>query len=302
MLPLPSPVKLTAAPLRLPLEAFISAHLKRTWTVKSSTDLVDLACHPATLLSDGSYPVFAKFSAAPDGFHQFEVEVASLKFLSERAGVLVPTVVGILPLEVGAILVFEEVHAVERTPRRWRQIGQALACLHMIKGQRFGLENDVYIGPLPQDNTPADDWVTFYRERRLLPGLKMAVDSGNLPDTIVKPLERLITRLPDLCGPTVAPCLLHGDAQQNNYISAEAGAFIIDPAIYFGHPEMDLAWLEAFAPVPREVYDGYRDLLSIDPGFCLRRPLWRLWGYLAAVTVEGLPYLGRLVDAVRSYA
>jgi protein-ribulosamine 3-kinase len=172
----------------------------------------------------------------------------------------------------------------------------------MVKSDRFGLENDVYFGPLHQDNTPADDWATFYRERRLLPGLKMAFDSGNLPVELVKPIERIISRLPSLCGPTVAPALLHGDAQQNNYISAEAGACIIDPAVYYGHPEMDLAWLDAFVPVPQEVFDGYRAVLPIDPGFWERRPLWKLWGYLAAVSIDGEPYASMLTESIRKLA
>jgi protein-ribulosamine 3-kinase len=299
---LPAPVKLNTDPLRLPLEAFLSTHLERPWTVQSYTDLIDFACHPAALLSDGSYPVFAKFTDAPDGLHQFEVEAGSLRLLSDRAGVFTPKVVGILPIDTGTLLIMEEVPAVERTSLRWRQIGAALARLHMVKSDRFGLENDVYFGPLHQDNTPADDWATFYRERRLLPGLKMAFDSGNLPVELVKPIERIISRLPSLCGPTVAPALLHGDAQQNNYISAEAGACIIDPAVYYGHPEMDLAWLDAFVPVPQEVFDGYRAVLPIDPGFWERRPLWKLWGYLAAVSIDGEPYASMLTESIRKLA
>jgi fructosamine-3-kinase len=97
------------------------------------------------------------------------------------------------------------------------------------------------------------------------------------------------------------PTLLHGDAQQNNYISTERGAVVIDPAVYFGHPEMDLAFMDYFQPVPEDVFDGYRDELPIDPGFPERRDLWRVWGYLAAVTIEGPMHLGKLTGAIRRY-
>ena len=300
MTQLPAPVKLNADSLRLPLERFISTHLGYPWIVRSYTDLVDFACHPAALLSDGSYPVFAKYTDAPDGLHQFEVEYASLRLVSGRAGVLTPKIVGILPIDSSSLLIMEAVNAVERSHLHWRQIGEALARLHMVKSDRFGLENDVFFGPLHQDNTPADTWVTFYRERRLLPGLQMARDSGNLPVELVKPLERIIAHLPDWCGPAISPSLLHGDAQQNNFISAEEGAYIIDPAVYYGHPEMDLAWLDAFVPVPQAVFDGYRDILPIDHGFQERRPLWKLWGYLAAVSIDTF-YLDMLTDSVRKF-
>jgi fructosamine-3-kinase len=94
---------------------------------------------------------------------------------------------------------------------------------------------------------------------------------------------------------------LHGDAQQNNFISTEDGAVVIDPAVYYGHPEMDLAYLDYFQPVPGDLFHGYKEEMPIDPGFAERRDLWRVYGYLACVEVEGAPYLPLLTDAVRKY-
>jgi fructosamine-3-kinase len=131
--------------------------------------------------------------------------------------------------------------------------------------------------------------------------MRLAMDSGNLPSNLIPKLEKLISRLPDLCGPDIVPSLVHGDAQQNNFISTERGAIVIDPAVYYGNPEMDLAYIDYFQPVPDDVFDGYRDELSIDPGFWERRSLWRIWGYLAAVTVEGTGYLARLTQAIEQY-
>ena len=84
-------------------------------------------------------------------------------------------------------------------------------------------------------------------------------------------------RLPGLDIPPCVPTLLHGDAQKNNYISTAAGAVVIDPAVYYGSPEMDLAYLDVFEPVPEEVFLGYREELPIDPGFTFcpgELPIW----------------------------
>jgi fructosamine-3-kinase len=294
-------MKLTDNILRLPLEQFISRQLGHSWSVATSRDMADYACHPAAILSDGSYSVFAKYSDAANGLHQFEVELASLNYLAGRTGVRIPHPLGILPAGSGHILVMEEVRSVERTFHRFRQMGQALACIHKVKADTFGLETDGYFGPLPQENSPLPDWPSFYAERRLLPGMQRAVDSGNLPASFIHPLERIIARLPSLCGPDVIPTLLHGDAQQNNFISSEAGAYVIDPAIYYGNPEVDLAFVDYFQPVPDDFFAGYQEELPIDPGFWERRPLWRIWGYLAAVTVEGAAYLGKLQEAVEKF-
>jgi fructosamine-3-kinase len=190
---------------------------------------------------------------------------------------------------------------VERGPQQWREIGEALARIHRVKGQDFGLETNGYFGPLPQNNMQMCDWPAFYATRRLIPGLKLAVDSGNLPTETAWQVEKLIVRLPELCGSEVTPTLLHGDAQKNNFISSAIGAYVIDPAVYYGHPEMDLAYIDYFETVPQEVFDGYREGLPIDPGFEERRDLWRVWGYLAAVTVDGAGHLFRLERALKRY-
>jgi fructosamine-3-kinase len=95
--------------------------------------------------------------------------------------------------------------------------------------------------------------------------------------------------------------LLHGDAQQNNFISTAEGAFVIDPAVYYGHPEADLALLDAFQPVPAVVFDGYREAMPIAAGFQQRRDLWRIPLYLAAVALEGSMHLDRLTGALEMY-
>lgn len=295
-------VPLARDPLRQAVEQLVSAYRGKPWRVTEARDLIDYASHPCAILSDGHFAIFAKFSDAADGQDQFEIEIARLRLLADRAAVRIPAPIGVIPVANGSLLVLEAVNAVERTADHWRDIGRTLARLHKIKGQRFGLESDGYFGPLYQDNTPMDDWPRFYAERRLLPMLKLASDSGNISAEVCRQVETLIARFPDLCGPTIQPTLIHGDAQQNNFISTDAGTVIIDPAAYYGHPEMDLAILDYFQPVPQDVFDGYRDELPIDPGFEERRELWRLWSHLAVVSVAGGEYVGKLIEAVQQYA
>ena len=75
---------------------------------------------------------------------------------------------------------------------------------------------------------------------------------------------------------------------------------MIDACPYFGHPEVDLAQVDFFQPVPADLFAAYRDIAPIAPGFADRRELWRLATYLAVVTVGG-PLRG-LAEAVRRYA
>lgn len=296
-----SSVRLASNPFRAGVEQVVSDHVGWQWVVKDARDMTEFACHPAAILSDGSYSVFAKFSEAANGFEQFETELVGLRLLSELAGVLTPNPIGIISVTGGSVLVLEAIEAVDRSTHHWREIGRTLARIHKIKWDQFGLGRHAYFGPLYQDNTPMSDWAAFYAERRLLPGLRLAIDSGNIPTVVIQQVEKLITRLPEICGPEVVPTLLHGDAQQNNFISGETGTVVIDPAVYYGNPEMDLAYIDYFQAVPDEVFDGYEEEQFIDRGFWERRDLWRVWGYLAAVTVEGPSRLDRLTEAVQRY-
>jgi fructosamine-3-kinase len=131
---------------------------------------------------------------------------------------------GLVDLPHSALLLFEALP--ERLPearrrRDWRSIGQALATVHQVKHPQFGLGHSGFFGPLPQDNrpVPSNRWPDFYRERRILPLLRAAIDSGHLPADLAVGLARTAERLPALCGPNAAPSLLHGDPQQNNFVS-----------------------------------------------------------------------------------
>jgi len=287
--------------IREPIEQKVSEYYGDTWRVHTCQNLNDLASHHCALLSDGAHTVFAKLSEAANGLDQFEVELAGLRFLARTAGVLIPAPIGSVPVEGGVVLVLEAAKEVERTPLRWRQMGQTLAQIHQIKGEVFGFPTQGYFGPLYQDNRPADGWLEFYTERRLWPRFMGAIDSGHLPTDVIRQVEKLIHRLPRLDLPQAAPCLLHGDAQQNNYISTTQGAMVIDPAIYYGNPEIDLAYIDYFQPVPEDFLNGYKEILPIDSGFPERRDLWRVSAYLAAVEVEGSSHLEKRCQAVEKY-
>jgi fructosamine-3-kinase len=264
-------------------------------------DKRDAASHPAAILSDETYAVFVKLGEGGLAQDQFKQELAGLRFLSERSGVLTPTGIGTLQVAGAVLLILEAVQVVERQPAHWRQMGHALARIHSVKWDRYGFESHNYWGSLYQDNSPLMDWAAFYRERRLAPRLRAAVDSGHLPLDLGPHVEKLSARLHELCGPKVEPALLHGDAHQNNFLSTAKGPVLIDPAVYYGHPEIDLAFVDFFAPVSDDLFQGYEEIAPLEPGFVERRDLWRVPAWLAMVEVDGPQHLDALMAALRNY-
>jgi fructosamine-3-kinase len=306
--PLSDPEAVTA------IEREAGEHLGRPWVSQGFTDLGDRASHPCGVLHGHPFSVFAKFSRAADARDQFTAELAGLQTLTRLAHIRTPVPVagGVVELTGGCLLLFEalpEVLPPDRGRREWRSIGRVLATLHKITHQQFGLgDQRGFFGPLPQDNrpVPANRWTDFYRERRITPLLRRAVDEGHLPPDLAAGVDRIVARLPDLAGPEPQPRLLHGDAQQNNFVTTATAAVVIDAAPYFGHPEFDLALLDFFQPVPKDILDAYRERAPIDPGFPDRKQLWRLPSYLAIITVDGRGPEGRaaikqLASAISAY-
>jgi protein-ribulosamine 3-kinase len=278
-----------------------TAHRGTLWTCTGFTDLGNRAAHPCGIFHGTPFSVFAKLGTAADAASQFTAEVTGLRLLHDRAGVAVPVPVadGVIAVPPGALLLSEalpERPPEARTAADWRSIGRVLATLHGTARPEFGLPGGAgYFGPLAQDNRPVrpDRWAVFYAERRLAPNLRLATYSGHLPPRLAAGVAQIIQRLPALAGPEPHPALLHGDAQQHNFISTPGGVVLVDPAPYFGHPEIDLALLGYFQPVPRDVFDGYTEIRPIDGGFPQRRELWRMFAYLAVVAVDGTTPFGR---------
>ena len=306
---------LLEARVRAALERAVSDSLGRAWAIRSFANLDDRASHPAGILYGDDFSVFAKLSVEQNGAELFRAELGGLAVLRERAEVATPTPVGegLIFVNPGVLFVSEaltERPPSERTPEDWNSIGHTLATIHRVQGGRFGLEGlNGFLGSFPQDNSPVSSsrWADFYVERRLLPFLGIAVDSGHLPMGVARSIDAIVTRMPRLCGPEPAPTLLHGDAQQHNFVSTDEGAVVADVAPYFGNPELDLAVVDTYHPVPEAVFSAYREIAPIDSEFGERRELWRLYCYLAAVAVEGDSAFGRrmlsrLVKAVDRYS
>ena len=269
-----------------PIEQCVSDYLGRPWQTTQVHDKSDRASHPAATLSDGDFTIFVKLGVGAQAADQFEKEVAGLRLLTARAGAPTPTVIATLPIDGSdemLVVMAAVTEIIAREPIHFEAMGRTLAQVHLAKGVRFGLETHCYWGSLYQDNSPLDDWPEFFWQRRMAPRLKAAAISGNLPLDLVSLVERLQVRLVDLCGPTMLPTLLHGDAHQNNFLNTSRGTLLIDPSVYYGHPEIDLAHIDYFEPVPAAFWQGYQAINPIDPGFAQRRDLWRVPTWLAMI-------------------
>ncbi|MEM7397478.1 MAG: fructosamine kinase family protein [Pseudomonadota bacterium] len=179
------------------------------------------------------------------------------------------------------------------TPSVEQHAATLIAQLHATPRPHFGYERDTLIGPLHQPNPIATLWVPFFRDHRLLFMAKAARQEGALPETLYRRLVRLAEQLDDLLAEPAHPSLLHGDLWTGNVLVKDGRvAGFIDPAIYFGHPEIELAFTTMFGTFDRTFFEAYEDILPLEPGFHdLRRDIYNLYPTLVHVRLFGGSYL-----------
>lgn len=240
--------------------------------------------------------VFVKTHPRPPA-GMYAAEAHGLAWLGAAAALRVPRVLAV----DDAFLVLEFLQSAPRMAGFDEALGRGLAHLHRQSPGRFGLAQDNFIGRLPQPNDcdPSWGWATVYRERRLRP---MVAQAGALIDgRLRRRFDRLYERLPALVGPKEPPARLHGDLWGGNLHVDEQGApCLIDPAVYGGHREVDLAMMRLFGGFNARVFDAYAEVWPLSPGHQARVALYQLYPLLVHVNLFGAGYLGSVARALET--
>ncbi|MGI9544357.1 MAG: fructosamine kinase family protein [Cyclobacteriaceae bacterium] len=231
----------------------------------------------------------------------FKTEYKGLKLLSETSTLEIPDPIGFGTFKDHSYLVLSFVEAGSRHGDYWEDFGQRLAALHAIKASAYGLDFDNYIGRLPQKNRWLDNWLDFFVENRIKPQIKMAIDSQRFDVSITKVFEKLRLRLKDWF-PDEPPSLLHGDLWSGNVMVGNEGwVCLVDPAVYYGHREMELAFTQLFGGFDPLFYKAYEEAAPLAPKFEQRVDLYNLYPLLVHVNLFGGGYIGSVKQILKRY-
>lgn len=235
----------------------------------------------------------------------FESEVRGLEELRKAGAVLVPEVVA-HGLDYMLLEWIEE--GKESADSCMEELGFQFAKLHHFSGEIFGFPEDNYLGDSPQSNSPSKNgsinWPTFYVENRLQFQASLAVKNGYTNPELQNLLELLYNKIPELLSGTEdKPSLLHGDLWSGNYLIDKNGrSWLIDPAVYYGHREADLAMTSLFGGFSKTFYSAYESAFPLAPGYAEREPLYQLYHLLNHLNLFGTGYYRQVISILKRFA
>jgi len=243
----------------------------------------------AAKISDQNRAFFVKTNRA-DQLAMFEAERDGLQAMYDSRSIRVPQPLCCGVTDSVSYIVMEWIDlGGGRSNSAWREMGKQLAAMHQATSDKgYGWHRDNTIGSTQQQNRWCEDWVEFWRDRRLGPQFSFAhARGGRFPRR-----DELMNAIPKLLRDhTPTASLLHGDLWSGNAaITADGEPIILDPATYYGDPEADLAMTELFGRFPNEFYQAYDSVLAIDDGYRQRKVLYNLYHILNHFNIFGGSY------------
>ena len=234
----------------------------------------------------------------------FEAERRGLELLGAAGALRVPQVLAQIEATAGlpACIILEWLEPGAKSSASAELLGTGLAALHRVTAASFGLDHDNFIGANPQPNASRGDWVTFFREQRLGFQMQLARRNHRLPAERARRLEALLSRLGDWLPVQPPASLLHGDLWGGNWLATASGTpALIDPAVYYGHREADLAFTELFGGFPPTFYAAYQAAWPLEPEYEERKELYNLYHLLNHLNLFGEGYGGSVDSILRRY-
>jgi len=252
-------------------------------------------------LSDGRKVFIKQNGASSRGL--LGAEARGLDVLGSASGPRVPEPYALYEGPRESYLLMEYIESGGQGSGFWDRFGSEMAELHRTaRGESYGLPSDNFIGATPQPNAPSASWIEFFADRRLRFQIELAEKNGRADLEMRTGVEQIISRLADLLPEPEHPALLHGDFWGGNFLCDTDGApVIMDPAVYYGHREADLAMAECFGGFSPRFFSAYNEAYPLTPGYRERVDLYNLYHMLNHLNLFGSGYAGSVRGIIRRY-
>lgn len=265
------------------------------WTSLSGGDISNVY-----LLESANQKFVLKTNTTRNAQAMFQAEQDGLEKIAATNTIKTPKIFLCEIFEGTSFLLMEYIETKQPNSTDFAKLGHALGQLHQVTNHSFGSLIDNFIGSLPQSNTPHENWLDFYINQRLVPQFELAQQKQLLALQEIPSKEQLLEKGKDLFQ-NLQPSLLHGDLWSGNYlISTDGIPYLIDPAFYYGHSEIDIAMTRLFGGFGRSFYSAYHEIHPKNDGIALREKWYQLYYLLVHLNLFGRGYYGAVSRILKS--
>ncbi len=236
-------------------------------------------------------------------YGMFPKEANGLKEIAKSRTIAVPDVIA----ADDDFLLLSYIQSGPISPDFFRDFAFSYAQMHRYTNGQYGFYENNYIGETKQLNIPSDkeanDWTRFFFNKRLLYQFKLAESNDYVKQEMRQAFSKIEDNIDLIIGTSKeAPSLLHGDLWGGNYIAAQGGKVVlIDPAVYYGHREADLAMTKVFGGFPPAFYQYYNEAFPLLDGWEYRENIYRLYHILNHLNLFGSSYYSEALQLMRFY-
>lgn len=267
-----------------------------SWLPLSGGDISE-----AYILTTSSEKIICKVNRSPNSIEMFRAEKVGLEEIANSRTIATPKVYHVGSFEHSAFLLMEYIESKNPSHQDFKRFGQELAALHRVESSRFGFDNDNYIGNLHQLNKQDKDWISFYYNQRLTPQFELGVKNGYFTYDSYPTLNDFRSFGRNLF-PNINPSLLHGDLWSGNYLISKKGIpYLIDPAVYYGHHEVDIAMSRLFGGFDPAFYEAYEESFPHERNYEARKDLYQLYYLLVHMNLFGRSYSAGVNRILKRY-
>lgn len=245
--------------------------------------------------------LFVKMNQYDCGHDMLLQERIALEAIQETNTIRCPQVLLTEEIEGTNLLLLQYIPPQKKIRKFWENFGRGLAKMHSVHGTSYGWQSDNYIGSLHQSNSQMDQWSEFYIKERLDKQVHLAYENNLLDTTRRKQYDAFRNAIKTIIIDE-SPTLIHGDLWSGNFISGDADQpYLIDPSIYYGHREVDIAMTRLFGGFAPEFYDAYQEANPLRQNFESRIPIYQLYYLLVHLNLFGMSYQGQCLQIIRKY-
>ena len=257
-----------------------------------------ICCEKITL-SDGSSYIAKYYLKKNDDYDAILIEGKIIKDLNSKFDYIFPDIYDLSDNFI--IMQFIEHNKIKKNNYQ-KELANIIAKIHSQKNDAYGYKLDTPIGGLKQPCKFSDNWIDFYKEKRLGMIFELINKKNPMPSNINKGIEKILNHLNNLLPSNPEPSLIHGDLWDGNIlINNDKVVGLIDPGIHYAHNEMELAYLNWFNYVDVSFFDVYNDFIKVDQAFYQYQYIYQLYYSLLNVHLWSREYIDNVKDLVKKF-